>query len=257
MWSGVTWPATSPYGTTHAARARIWALTATFEARIARWLPVGQFDRRGLHVAVDHEVDEAEAVRVLGRDRLAGHQVVLRPVGSREQRPDELGSVAGAGPDQRVGVGERRATVGVDDVAEEGQGHPEPAGRPVDGRDHRLVQRQKVVHHLPADLVGRRRRGGVHRLVQVAARGEGTPGAREHQDVDVRVEVDVVRQTRELVVQPVVDRVQPLGAVQPRHQDAVVPRVEFDVPVPRRVDHRAPPQSPGRQITGNRGWSSG
>ena len=161
------------------SRSPLWETCLTCSTASGAWPPeLARPRERGVEQLVvgDHPVDEAELVRVVGRDGVAG-QVHLQRLG-RAHEPRQALSAAEAGDDPEVdlGLAERRRVGGDADVAGHGELAPAPEREPVHRGDrHRArgpegaQQRVAVVEQLPAA-------GLVHLVERLDVR----PGAVEH-----------------------------------------------------------------------------
>ena len=134
-------------------------------------------------------------------------------------------------------------------------------GGAVDGGDDRRLEGEQAADDVVAARL--RDRPGVilvacvavgHRL-DVAARAEGAPGARQHDDVHGGITVHIVEDALELIEHRRVRRVQPLGAVEGDGEDALVAELDLEELV-ARVVHVRSPRLPGAQSTRTNFWTA-
>ena len=90
-------------------------------------------------VVVDAQRHEADALRLLAREGVAGQQVVLGLGHAAQQRPADGGVVAGGDAEPRVAIDDARRLRGDRDVGEQPGDESGAHGGPVHRRDDRLA----------------------------------------------------------------------------------------------------------------------
>ena len=163
-------------------------------------------------------VDDAEPVRLLGRDVAAGDDHVERRF--RADQPRQALRAAGAGQDADLHLGQTDLGARHRDPVMAGERGFEPAAQRIamDRGDHRLVA---LVHHVVVAAAGRRRRRPPAELADIGAGDKAASGADQHHRLDRWVGVALVERRddalrharRQRVDRRVVDRDDPDLAV--------------------------------------------
>src|SRR6185437_11488986 len=200
--------------------------------------PLGDAKRHLIGLAILGDTrDEANALRLLTRERLAEQQVVFRLGEAAEQRPDDHRVVASGNAKTRVTVDDARAPRRDGDVGEKPGNKSRADGRALDRRDDGLVAVDEVVDEVARFLPHAGARGEVagdgldHG--EIAASREGVAGAAQQRHRDLAIGIDIAPDLGQLGMHRRVGGVELAGIVEDDLEHALRRAGEFEALIAR------------------------